>query len=70
MGRRVGDGGASEGHFVMKWIAVEPQGNMTARESGLTSIWSSRTREFGKLAQEAEQMTAELSRPAGAVSRG
>ena len=54
----------------MKWIAVEPLGNSTARESGLTSIWSSRTREFGQLAQEAKQMTAELSRTAGAVSRG
>ena len=42
----------------MKWTAVEPSGNMTARESVLTSIGSFRTRPLGKPIEETEQMTA------------
>ena len=37
MGLRVWDGGRSECHPVMGWIGVEPSGNITPRESGLTS---------------------------------
>ncbi len=66
MGQRVQDDGESESHFVMKWIEVESDDNSTSHESVLTSIGSSRTREFGQLIQEAKQMTAQ----AGAASRG
>ena len=50
MGRRVQEDGGSEGHSVIGWIAVEASdgGNITARESGPTSIWSFVTREVGK----------------------
>ena len=64
MGRRVWDGGGSEGHFVTKWIAVEPPGNITARESGQTSTGSFLTRELEEPTDERKQMTAQ----AGALS--
>ena len=41
----------------------------TLRENGLTSSWSFVTREFGEPTQKAKQMTAELSRTAGAAFR-
>ena len=50
--------GRSEGHPVMGWIGVAPTGNMTPRESVLTSIWSCLTREFGQPPEERRQMTA------------
>src|SRR6266568_5537272 len=45
MGRRVKDQGESERRPVMGRIGVEPHGNITPRETGLTSLWSSVTRE-------------------------
>ena len=42
----------------MGWIGVAPTGNMTPRASGLTSIWSCITREFGEPPEERRQMTA------------
>ena len=55
---RVWEDGRSEGHSVMEWIRVEPTGDITLRESGLTSIWSCITREFGQPPEERKQMTA------------
>ena len=42
----------------MGWIGVEPTGDITLRESALTSIWSCITREFGQPPEERRQMTA------------
>ena len=42
----------------MEWIRVEPTGDITLRESVLTSIWSCLTREFGQPPEERRQMTA------------
>src|SRR5215472_14359404 len=42
----------------MEWIRVEPTGDITLRESVLTSIWSCITREFGPPPEERRQMTA------------
>ena len=55
---RVWEDGRSEGHSVMEWIRVEPAGDITLRESVLTSIWSCLTREFGQPPEERRQMTA------------
>jgi hypothetical protein len=41
----------------MGWIGVAPPGNMTPRESGLTSVWSCITREFDQPPEERKQMT-------------
>ena len=67
MGRRVEEEGGSEGRPVIGRIGVEPSGNITPRESGLTSLWSFVTREPGQPTQEAKQMTAAAT-PAGAAS--
>ena len=45
MGRRVEEGGKSECRPITGRIGVEPPGEITPRESGLTSLWSSVTRE-------------------------
>src|SRR2546430_1562249 len=45
-------------HSVMEWIRVEPTGDITLRESVLTSIWPGITREFGQPPEERRQMTA------------
>src|SRR5215471_13681645 len=45
MGRRVQDGGASERRPVTGRIGVEPSGDITPPERGLTSLGSSLTRE-------------------------
>ena len=58
MGRRVEDEGGSERCPVIGRIGVEPLGEITPRESGLTSLGCLRTRPSGQLAQETEQMTA------------
>ena len=58
IGVRAWEDGRSERHPVMGWIGVAPTGNMTPRESGLTSIWSCITREFGQPPEERRQMTA------------
>ena len=50
--------GRSERHSVMGWIGGEPMGDITLRESALTSIWSCITREFGQPREERRQMTA------------
>jgi hypothetical protein len=50
--------GRSERHPVMGWIGVEPTGDITLRESELTSVWSCITREFGQPPEERKQMTA------------
>ena len=42
----------------MEWIRVEPTGDITLRESVLTSIWSCITRELGQPLKERKQMTA------------
>ncbi|HEY5863942.1 MAG TPA: hypothetical protein VI542_00085 [Candidatus Tectomicrobia bacterium] len=42
----------------MGWIGVEPTGDITLRESALTSVWSCITREFGQPPEERKQMTA------------
>jgi hypothetical protein len=42
----------------MGWIGVAPTGNMTPRESALTSIWSCITRDLGQPLKERRQMTA------------
>ena len=60
MGRRVKEEGGSEGRPVMGRIGVEPSGEITLRESGLTSLGCLRTRPSEQLAWEAEQMTAAL----------
>ncbi len=44
-GRRVEEEGESERRSVMERIGVEPQSNITPRESEQTSIWSLVTRE-------------------------
>jgi hypothetical protein len=51
----------------MGWIGVEPMGDITLRESALTSIWSCITREFGQPPEERRQMTAVVTRT-GALS--
>ena len=58
MGRRVKDEGGSEGRSVIGRIGVEPPGEITPRESGLTSLGCLRTRPSEQLAWETEQMTA------------
>jgi hypothetical protein len=58
MGRRVEDEGASEGRPVIGRIGVEPSGEITPRESGLTSLRCLRTRPSEQLAWETEPMTA------------
>ena len=45
----------------MEWIRVEPTGDITLRESVLTSIWSGITREFGQPPEERKQMTAVMT---------
>ena len=57
-GVRAWEDGRSEGHSVMEWIRVELTGEITLRESVLTSIWSCITREFGQPPEERKQMTA------------
>ncbi len=57
MGRWVEEEGASEGRPAMGRIGVEPSGDSTPRESVQTSLWSLGTRERGKSAKEAKQMT-------------
>ena len=52
----------------MEWIRVEPTGDITLRESVLTSIWSCITREFGQPPEERRQMTA-VATLTGALSR-
>jgi hypothetical protein len=52
----------------MEWIGVAPTGNITPRESGLTSIWSCITREVGQPPEERRQMTA-VATLTGALSR-
>ena len=47
-GQRVKEERESECRPVMGRIGVAPQGNITLRESGQTSLWSGVTREFGK----------------------
>ena len=58
MGWRVEEEGGSECRPVIGRIRVEPSGEFTRRESGLTSLWCLRTRPSEQLAWEAEQMTA------------
>ena len=58
MGRRVEDEGRSECRPVIGRIGVEPPGEITLRESGLTSLGCLRTRPSEQLTWEAEQMTA------------
>src|SRR5271157_3155609 len=58
MGRRVADGGKSECRPITGRIGVEPPGEITPRESGLTSLGCLRTRTSEQLAWETEQMTA------------
>jgi len=57
-GLRVAEEGGSEYRPVVGRIRVEPSGEITLRESGLTSLWCLRTRPSEQLAWEAEQMTA------------
>ena len=57
-GLRVEEEGGSECRPVIGRIRVEPSGEITRRESGLTSLWCLRTRPSEQLAWEAEQMTA------------
>src|SRR5208283_3561620 len=58
MGWRVEEEGGSECRPVIGRIRVEPSGEITLRESGLTSLWCLRTRPSEQLAWETEQMTA------------
>jgi hypothetical protein len=58
MGRRVEDEGRSERRPVVGRIGVEPPGEITPLESGLTSLGCLRTRPSEQLTWEAEQMTA------------
>ena len=60
MGWRVEEEGGSECRPVMGRIRVGPWGEITVRESGLTSLGCLRTRPSEQLAWEAEQMTAAL----------
>jgi len=50
--------GRSERHPVMGRRGVEPTGDITPRESALTSVWSCVTRKLGQPLQERKQMTA------------
>jgi RNA-directed DNA polymerase len=72
MGLRVREDGESESRPVMGRIGVEPNGDITSRESGQTSIRSFITRELGKPTKEAKQMTvnptAQAETMAGAAS--
>jgi hypothetical protein len=43
---RVEESGKSERHPVMGRTGIEPQGDITLRESGQTSTWSFFTKEF------------------------
>ena len=65
---REGEDGRSECHSEMEGIRVEPTGDITLRESMLTSIWSCITREFGQPPEERRQMTA-VATLTGALSR-
>ena len=58
MAVREQDRGASERRPVIGRTRVEPYGEITLRESGLTSLWCLRTRPSEQLAEETEQMTA------------
>ncbi len=55
MGRRVEDEGESERRPVIGRIGVEPSGEITPRESGLTSLGSFVTRKPGQPLQEASR---------------
>jgi len=72
MGLRVREDGKSESRAVMERTGVEPNGDITSRESGPTSIWSFITRELGQPTKEAKQMTvnsiAQAEMMAGAAS--
>ena len=49
---RVREDGKSESRLVIERIRVAPKGNITLRESGLTSVWSFFTRELEKLSKK------------------
>jgi hypothetical protein len=65
---RVEEDGKSEGRPVMGRIGVEPQGNITPRESGQTSIGSLITRKVGQLPSSGKADDGRL-RLAGAPAR-
>ena len=44
----------------MRWIGVEPSGNMILRESGQTSIWCLGTKTTEELVQRVLQMSVAL----------
>jgi hypothetical protein len=52
----------------MGWIGVAPTGDITLRESALTSIWSGIPRELGQPPEERRQRTA-VATLTGALSR-
>ena len=58
IGVREYEDGRSESHPLMGWIGGAPMGNITPRESALTSVWSCITREFGQPPEGRKQMTA------------
>jgi RNA-directed DNA polymerase len=58
MRQRVKEKGASQRRPVAGRIRVEPSGDITRRESGLTSLWSFVTRESEQPAQGEKQMSA------------
>jgi hypothetical protein len=55
MGWRVEDEGRSERRSVVERIGVEPSGEITSRESGLTFLGSFITRGPGQPSQEASR---------------
>src|SRR5262245_11765834 len=67
MGQRVKDEGASQRRPVTGRIGVEPEGNITPRESALTSLWSSFTREPRPTDPGSEADMSAAATPAGAA---
>ena len=66
-GPQVKEEGGSESRAVMARIGVEPEGNITPRESGQTSRWSGVTREPGKQTSGGDADMSVAATPAGAA---
>jgi len=66
-GQQVKEEGESECRAVMVRIGVAPQGNITPRESGQTSLWSGVTREPGQQTSGGDADMSAAATLAGAV---
>src|SRR5262249_20832091 len=70
MAQRVKDAGASEGRLITRRTGVEPPGDITPLERGLTSRGSSVTRGPRPTDSGSEADTTQAATPVGAAPRG